>query len=198
MTKKLTGIIALMLALMLTVAACSEKEEAPSPAAESSTAVEPSGEASGDPMGGMDGMDGMLTYSDTEPVTYSFHYPELWTMEESGDPTSPVQFFGDKVTANINIEDIGDATLDDYATSAQDQLDSLGVTIESQTDSTLGSEPAVTIVSTQVKGNKSVLLSQTFAVVDGQAFVFTYGGTGAAFDENMGVAQSMIDSFTFG
>lgn len=197
MPKKLTGIIALILALMLTVAACSKKEEAP-PAAGSSTAAEPPEEPSADPMDGMEGMEGMLVFSATEPTTYSFHYPELWTFEESGDATAPVQLFGDKVTANINIEDVGEATLDDYATSAQGQLDSLGVTIESQTDSTLGSEPAVTIVSTQTKGNKKIMLSQTFAVVDGQAFVFTYGGTGAAFDENMSVAQSMIDSFTFG
>lgn len=187
MSKKLTGVIALLLATALTVTACSNKDEsAPSPAAQAGASAQPASPGTG-----------TGTYTATEPINYSFDYPELWTMDESEDPTSPVQFYGEKVTVNLNIEDVPDASLDDYANAAQQQLNSMDVTVESQTDSTMGSEPAVTIVSSQKKGDKTIKLSQTFAVVDGHAFVVTYGGAGDSFDSNMGTAQAMIDSFRF-
>jgi len=77
-------------------------------------------------MSGMEGMEGMLAFEATEPIAYSFHYPELWTMEESATHL-PVQFFGDEVTQRQH-RGRRRCNLDDYATSAQQQLDSLDVT----------------------------------------------------------------------
>jgi len=185
MSKRSVGIIGLMLALVLTLAACSNDGGSPSTASESSSLAQPQGADAG-------------TYSASEPINYSFDYPELWKMEESGDPNSPVQFFGEGVSVALNIEEIGEASLDDYASAAQEALGSIeGLTVESQTDSTLGGEPAVTIVSTQAKGDTGFKRAQTFAIVDGYAFVVTYGGSGDRFDADLGTAQTIIDSFIF-
>ena len=183
MRKRSVGTIGLLLVFVLALASCSSDKGSPSTAS-----------ATGSP----DRTEATATYSASDPIDYSFEYPQLWKMEESGDPSAPVQFFGEGVTINLNIEEVGDATLDDYAAAAQQQLSALdGVAIESQTDSTMGGEPAVTIVSTQTKGKNSVRLAQTFAVVDGQAFVVTYGGTEDRFDADLGTAQALIDSFRF-
>jgi len=183
MRKRSVGAIGLLLALVLVLAACSSNDSSPSTAS-----------ATGSPVP----TESTATYSASEPIDYSLEYPELWKMDESGDPASPVQFFGEGVSIALNIEEVGDASLDDYASAAQEQLDSIAnLTIESQADSTLGGEPAVTIISTQTKGDSSFKRAQTFTVVDGQAFVVTYGGTEDRFDADLGTAQALIDSFTF-
>lgn len=137
---------------------------------------------------------------DNPNLGFSLKYPSDWAKEESLTFISPQTSKADQAPESISISTEMlpiNLTLEQYSNSAINMLAEQfpNFTIIGERYATLSGFDAYMITYTYTEDAREIQLMQIWTVVDGIAYVLTYGGVPDEFNDSLPVLEDMIDSF---
>ncbi len=134
---------------------------------------------------------------------YTIQYPSTWELNQSGQMGmkfglfSPVGLYGDQFRENVNLisQDISSQNLDltDFVNLSENQIKTM--IAESSIQESKRVNDFHKLVYSGTMGQFKLKFQQYYWVVNGQAYVLTFTAERGEYDNYIGVAQQIMDSF---
>ena len=148
-----------------------------------------------------------MTEYRSEEMGFSVYYPDGWQGEDSSDRVGKSVTFmqegreatgipGDVPVIHVVLPafDYAPTSLDEYMESQIEQFEEAGLEYEI-TDTTMGGQPAVALVTGSEDG--TVKLMQVSTYKDGQVYYMIFNASSQEYDELVDTFEAMVASFKF-
>ncbi|WP_239616158.1 DUF1795 domain-containing protein [Cohnella mopanensis] len=179
----------------------------PSASASETPSASPSASAEASPSASTEAAAGFKTFKDGTYGT-TFQYPEDWTYQENIGGAivaflSPRENDSDMFQENINflIQDLGGqkVKLADYVDATKQQLGALitGFKLEDEGASSEDGVEAYNLLYSGKQGEYNLKWQQSFAIIEGKAYVITYTAEEGSFDKFVDQAGSIAESWDY-